>query len=402
MRVVALLPVRYGGRVNWKNALWAVRFVVPLILVPGLHAHEPVTRARTAVQLPNLPGYLTLKCDFHIHTVFSDGLVWPTVRSEEAWREGLDAIAITDHLEYLPHKGDVSTNHNRAHDLAAQLGRDLDVLVIHGSEVTRDMPPGHHNAIFLTNSMPLAVTNWWDAFRAARAQGAFIFWNHPGWGPQLTDGKPKWFPEHTQLVDQDLMHGIEVVNGRDYYPEAHRWAIEQKLTLFSNSDIHAPLNLDYHVHDGDHRPLTLVFARERTLAAIKEALFDRRTAVYSGNRLIGEERFLRPLYALSVTVLNPAITLKGRERAFVQIRNDSDVAFELEQGQELAEVTAPRDLTLAARKTVLLELKARANVAAGSRPLALKYRVRNLITAPDELLPVTIEVKVTLAPAVRN
>lgn len=402
MRVVALLPVRYVRRVNWKNALLAVGLAAPLIWGGALQAHEPVTRARTPVQLPNLPGYLTLKCDFHIHTVFSDGLVWPTVRSEEAWREGLDAIAITDHLEYLPHKADVSTNHNRAHDLAAKLGGDLDVLVIRGSEVTRDMPPGHHNAIFLTNSMPLAVTNWLDAFRAARAQGAFIFWNHPGWEPQLTEGKIKWFPEHTQLVDQDLLHGIEVVNGRDYYPEAHRWAIEKKLTLFSNSDIHEPLNLDYHVHAGDHRPLTLVFARERTLAAIKEALFDRRTAVYSGNRLIGEERFLRPLYALSVTVLNPTITLKGRERAFVQIRNDSDVTFELERVAEPAEVTAPRELILAARKTVLLELKARANTPAGTRPLALQYRVRNLLTAPDEFLPVTFEVNVTLVAATKN
>ena len=64
-----------------------------------LWAYEPVTRARTPVNLPDIPGYVTLKCDFHIHTVFSDGLVWPTVRVEEAWRQGLDGIAMTDHLE---------------------------------------------------------------------------------------------------------------------------------------------------------------------------------------------------------------------------------------------------------------------------------------------------------------
>ncbi len=311
--VVASPSVVYRGRMNWKKLLLAGGLAVPLALAPALHAHEPVTRARTAVKLPNIPGYLTLKCDFHIHTVFSDGLVWPTVRAEEAWREGLDAIAITDHIEYLPHKADVSTNHNRAHDLAARLGGELDVLVIRGSEVTRDMPPGHLNAIFVTNSMSLAVTNWLDVFREARDQGGFVFWNHPGWEPQLTDGKIKWHPEHTQLVEQGLMHGIEIVNARDYYPEAHRWAIEKKLTIFSNSDIHEPLNLDYHVHAGDHRPLTLVFAKERTLASIKEALFDRRTAVYFGDRLIGEERFLRPLFDLSVKVMNPAITLTRRD-----------------------------------------------------------------------------------------
>ena len=58
---------------------------------------------RTEINIPDIPGYLTLKCDFHMHTVFSDGDVWPTVRVQEAWLEGLDAISITDHIEYLPH-----------------------------------------------------------------------------------------------------------------------------------------------------------------------------------------------------------------------------------------------------------------------------------------------------------
>ena len=55
---------------------------------------------RRIPNIPDIPGYQTLICDFHMHTVFSDGRVWPTVRVDEAWREGLDAIAITDHLEY--------------------------------------------------------------------------------------------------------------------------------------------------------------------------------------------------------------------------------------------------------------------------------------------------------------
>jgi len=57
-----------------------------------------VSGQRKIVNLPDIPGYVTLKCDFHMHTVFSDGDVWPTVRVDEALRDGLDAIAITDHL----------------------------------------------------------------------------------------------------------------------------------------------------------------------------------------------------------------------------------------------------------------------------------------------------------------
>lgn len=43
---------------------------------------------RNEIQVPDLDGYTTLKCDFHMHSVFSDGLVWPTVRVDEAY--GMD------------------------------------------------------------------------------------------------------------------------------------------------------------------------------------------------------------------------------------------------------------------------------------------------------------------------
>jgi len=37
-------------------------------------------------QIPDIPGYYTIKCDLHMHTVFSDGKVWPTVRVDAAIR----------------------------------------------------------------------------------------------------------------------------------------------------------------------------------------------------------------------------------------------------------------------------------------------------------------------------
>ena len=46
--------------------------------------------------VPNVEGRLTLKGDFHIHTMFSDGSVWPEARVQEALWEGLDVLAITD------------------------------------------------------------------------------------------------------------------------------------------------------------------------------------------------------------------------------------------------------------------------------------------------------------------
>ena len=49
---------------------------------------------------PDAGEYKVLKCDFHQHTVFSDGQVWPKTRVVEAWEEDLDAIALTEHIEH--------------------------------------------------------------------------------------------------------------------------------------------------------------------------------------------------------------------------------------------------------------------------------------------------------------
>lgn len=34
---------------------------------------------RNEIQVPDLDGYTTLKCDFHMHSVFSDGLYNPQI-----------------------------------------------------------------------------------------------------------------------------------------------------------------------------------------------------------------------------------------------------------------------------------------------------------------------------------
>ena len=51
------------------------------------------------IVFPNVEGYTTLVTDLHTHSVFSDGHVWPKIRVGEALRDGLDGLAITEHLE---------------------------------------------------------------------------------------------------------------------------------------------------------------------------------------------------------------------------------------------------------------------------------------------------------------
>jgi 3',5'-nucleoside bisphosphate phosphatase len=379
-----------------KRFLLGAGLALCLAMACRVQAHE---RARTPVRIPDIPGYKTLKCDFHIHTVFSDGSVWPDVRPEEAWREGLDAIAITDHIEYQPHKEDLPTKHNRSHEIAKPRGDDLQVIVIRGSEITRKMPPGHLNAIFLTDCRRLETSEWRDAVKEAHQQGAFIFWNHPGWRGQQEDGVARWYNEHTELLNAGHVHGIEVVNSREYYPEAHAWCLEKNLTLLSNSDVHSPVNLDYDVPAGDHRPLTLVFATAATPEAIKEALFARRTAVYSGALLIGRREFLLPVFEQSISLRNPAVALRPGQRVYVQVANASDLTYRLALAEPVPGLTTARALSLPGGKTALLELKRNADdVATGERDVSLNYRVTNLLTAPQEALQVSLRVKVELLP----
>ena len=280
---------------------------------------------RGQLVIPDLKGYVTLKCDFHIHTVFSDGNVWPTERVSEAYREGLDAISLTEHIEYRPYVNEGS--HNRSYEIALPHAKAHDIMLIRAAEITRNMPPGHLNALFLADADELNKPDWMDAFRAAKAQNAFVFWNHPGWWSQQPD-TTLWWPEHTQLMEQDMLHGIEVVNYNTYYPEAHRWCLEKKLTMIGTSDTHEPLREEIDLYDMKHRSMTFVFAKERTAEAIYEALKERRTAIYADEHVIGEEIYLKELFE---NALEWKIE-KNDNVVNITFKNKSDLTFHLRKG----------------------------------------------------------------------
>jgi 3',5'-nucleoside bisphosphate phosphatase len=287
------------------------------------------SQLRDTIRIPDIPGYHTLKYDPHIHTVFSDGAVWPTIRVHEAWREGLDGISITDHIEYRPYSNDVVSDHNRAYQVARPLAEQLGIILIHGTEISRAMPPGHFNAIFLTDANTTDVPDWRDAIRAAQAQDAFIFWNHPGWARQQPD-TTIWFDEHAWLLENGMMHGIEVVNGRSYYPEAHQWCLDMNLTMVGTSDIHNPIGMDYDLQGGERRPMTLVFARERTAEGIREALFAGRTAVYFDNKVVGREEYLDALFSESLQVRS---VTRGEGSYGIRLFNPTDIPIEISKAR---------------------------------------------------------------------
>lgn len=344
-------------------------------------------QSRKIIHIPDIPGYRTLKCDFHMHTVFSDGTVWPTVRVEEAWQEGLDAISITDHIEYRPHSKDITADHNRSFDIAEPLARNLNVILVRGAEITRSMPPGHFNALFIRNANLLEREDVFDAIKEARDQGAFIIWNHPGWRAQQPD-TTLWWDEHTRLFQNDMLHGIEVFNYNEYYPEAIDWAREKKLAVFANTDIHEPIGMMYDVAH-KHRPMTLVFARSRTEGGIREALFARRTVAFYNNTLTGRANLLEPLFFASLKINNPAGKLQFGETKRITIENNSDLDYELELVQPGIGFDAPESLILKAHRVTPLELAGNSEQVAGMSEVKAFYKVKNMFVSSTDNLVIT-------------
>jgi hypothetical protein len=353
-----------------------------LLLLPSLVAIllSPASAAevRHKIHFPDLEGYQTIACDLHMHTVFSDGNVWPPVRVAEAWRQGLDAISITDHIEYQPHEDDLPTRHNRPYDLAAGPAKAHGLLFARGAEITRDTPPGHFNAIFLNDINPLDTEDFLEVIKRANEQGAFVFWNHQEWkGAE----RGRWMDVHTTMYEKKWLHGMEVANGETYYPTAHKWCLEKNLTMMGTSDIHEPDRRERSTADG-HRTMTLVFVKERTLDGLKEALQQGRTVVWYKDQLIGRKKWLEPLIARCVEVAPP--NLRSEKYTWVEIRNACNADIKLERTGNVG----PSQLVLPARTTTLAKLR----VGGTTGPVELHYRATNFLVAPETGLPVVLTI----------
>jgi hypothetical protein len=323
--------------------------------------------------IPDLPGYVTLKCDFHMHTVFSDGNVWPTYRLFEAYRDGLDAIAITDHIEYSPKKDWVKVDHNAAWKILETSAKEGNLILVHGAEITRDMPPGHLNALFIQDASLLAKDSVYDAIEAAVKQGAFIQWNHPGWKSQEPDGIPKLYDIHKRLLKNGWINGIEFYNDTEYYPLILEVCKQYNLAVIGNSDVHGIISESYPVPEYTNRPMTLVFAKEKTSASLKEAMFAGRTLVWFGDKLGGKEEFAKPFFYQCISVGKPYYD--NSKNSYFEVTNKSDIPFYLVNGP----AGAPGTITLAANTITRVVLNKKV-----TGPLV--YDVKNILTGEKSVL----------------
>ncbi len=343
---------------------------------------------REPLPVPDIPGYRTLKCDFHLHTVVSDGEVWPTTRVQEAWRDGLDAIAITDHADYNPHKEEIKPDISRVHQLAKPLAERLGILLVPGIEVAEgDI---HFNALFVTDANVLQGINLFEALTKARAQDAFVFWNHPGWKQ-----KAAWFPRVAEAYEKKLFQGMELVNGPDLYPEAFPFVDEKKLTILADSDAHQPISP---APPGSARTITLVFASTRDAAGIREALFAGRSAAWMGGEVWGNETYLRGLCEGGMKLETSEIIVRpDGSGSGIRLRNDSSIPLKirLQKGPDWLR-SSDKELLLPGRSILGGPISVTKKAPEGRHQVDLEFEVTNFHVAPDKnlvvRLPLTISV----------
>lgn len=284
-------------------------------------------------------GTVILTVDLHTHSIFSDGHVWPSIRVEEADRDGLDALAFTDHLEHQPKAADIpNPDRNRTYQVgksAAESAGIKAVMLINGAEISRGMPPGHVNAVFVQDANKLLTADAKDAIMAANDQGAFVFWNHPNWLPQAPDGVARILPFHQELIAAGKLHGVEVANGTlDAYSEhALGIALEYNLAVLGTSDIHGLIDWTHNGAHGGHRPMTLVLAPERSPEALKKALFDGSTVAWINDDLIGKAQNVEQVVKACLT-LEPKGYLRNSSVMDVTLKNHCPLAFTLKNTGE--------------------------------------------------------------------
>ena len=321
--------------------------------------HKVLNRSRnqrTEIVIPKVKGYNVYKADFHTHSIFSDGEVTPALRVEEAWSDGLDIIAVTDHMEYRrterliyqymkdyirqdlrgenkavntnvlntsPDSRGLLVDFNVSYDSAKKRGDELGIMVVRGVEITRGKL-GDYNAIFTQDNNAIYDPDLETSIRNARKQGAFIMHNHPQYTKQTESTMPKHCEE---LHAKGLIDGIEVANCLQVFSSLIDFCIEGGYAPMSSSDVHTVTSAYYPGAGKEYfRNMTLVLAKSCDEKSIHKALKERRTIAYRSNLMIGSEELLTELFKACISV--EVIGESGNVMK-VKFTNNSSLPFSL-------------------------------------------------------------------------
>lgn len=306
--------------------------------------------------LPQVDGLNCYTADLHVHTIFSDGEMTPEERVKEAWIDGLDIMAMTDHIETRRHERDflkflkgyspdkkgfepintrvsrgkhadergIVSDLNYSTELALKAAKNFpEVTIIKGAEISREpVHIGHYCALFTTDNNAIYSTDDAQAIRNARAQGAIITHNHPGWERTTCDMSEF----HKKVYSEGLIDGVEIVNGSSFYPEIVRRAVEMKLYMVAATDIHAT-SASLYGKQKFFREMTLIFAKDKSEKSLRKALLSQKTLGYCGGNIIGEESLLAKFFQASVTA---KYISTGKNGFQISLTNNTSFDYTLE------------------------------------------------------------------------
>ena len=337
---------------------------------------------RQEIILPTIDGCKVFKADLHSHTIFSDGSVTPEYRVREAWADGLDILAITEHVEYRPTErsmlnflkgylpeGTQATNNNiiskaadekgiladlnLSNNIATKAAESYGITIIPGIEITRTPETiGHYNALFIEDANTIYAADAAASIRNARKQGAIIMHNHPGWrrkNLEMTDFEK-------QVYAEGLIDGVETMNGSEFYPCAIRRAIDKTLFMAANTDIHGTTSMDYS-NQGHLRNMTFIIAKDARLETIKKALKARRTLAYSFGTIAGDEKLIKEFFLASISFETFKTDKNGKRT--MRMTNNTSLDYTLNFGGNPVQLRAftSRNVSVAKDKELIFTVE---------------------------------------------
>jgi len=230
-------------------------------------------------------GYEVLAGDFHVH-VFPQtwSLLSPFEAVIEAGRQGLDVIAVVPHDRRWPSPV--------ARWFAERFGGPL---VLTGEEITT---PGYHLlGVGLERSVATNLTAA-EAIADVHRQGGVAIAAHPYrlmW-PAYDDAAMRTL-DATEVVrpevSRDAAAGAEL---REFFNRA-------PLAAIGSSDFHGLGSIGF--------ARTLVFARERTAAAVLQAIRTHQTVVFDGDRAYGDPGLIGLARSAGLATAYPVLPVPG-------------------------------------------------------------------------------------------
>jgi hypothetical protein len=216
---------------------------------------------------PEMANLRPLRCDFHVHTSYSDGTRLPAEMVVRGRELGLDALAITDHNFYQASLESIEFVRKTGLGITCFPGEEVTSPTWHMLSIGANAPVGYTDD-------QAGYTGMQNTLVMIHQRGGKAFLAHPYWISGRRTNQP--MEEYERLLNEGGIDGIELL-GDVPWEENLRSLVRYseldsrtKLAILSNSDTHSPEHTF-----GSY--WTLVFARSNSQEDIMAAILDHRS-----------------------------------------------------------------------------------------------------------------------------